>query len=82
MNPISFMFILSLLATSIFEVSLCGILGNVLDFDIIENKFQLQSPYYIYFWTNTVRKGMNLLTLNSYRLNSTPTTLLPGWLWH
>ena len=32
--------------------------GIVLDFDIIIRKFNIQLCYYIYFWMNTVEKGI------------------------
>ena len=38
-----------------------GVVANVLNCDIIVNKFKLQSCYYIHFQTNTLRKGMNPL---------------------
>ena len=34
---------------------------KVLDCDIVENKFELQSYYYVPFRTNTFEKGMNTL---------------------
>ena len=40
-----------------------GIVGNVLDCDIAESKFELQSRYYVHFWANTFRKSMNHLIL-------------------
>ena len=49
---------------------------NLLDCDMIVNKFELQSPYYIYFWTNPLGKGMNPHYPSSYGLNSTITVLL------
>ena len=39
----------------------CGIVANVLDCNITVTKFNLQSCYYIYFWTNTFEKVMNSL---------------------
>ena len=30
---------------------------------IVRSEFELQSRYYIHFWTNTLGKGMNPLTL-------------------
>ena len=35
--------------------------ANVLDCDIVVNKFELWSFHYVYFWTNTLGKGINLL---------------------
>ena len=40
-----------------------GIVANVLDCYIIVSEFELQLCYYIPFWTNTLGKGINLLTL-------------------
>ena len=37
------------------------IVVNVLECDIIVSKFELQSCYYIHFWTNTLGKGMNTI---------------------
>ena len=37
----------------------CGVVANVLDCDIILSEFEFLSPYYIYFWTYTLRKGLN-----------------------
>ena len=38
---------------------------KVLDYNIIVSKFELQPCYYIHFWTNTLGKGMNLLSLQA-----------------
>ena len=38
-----------------------GIVGNILDSDIVVSEFELLSLYYVHFWTNTFRKGMNPL---------------------
>ena len=32
---------------------------NMLDWDIVVSKFELQFNYYVHFWTNTLEKGMN-----------------------
>ena len=37
----------------------CGVVVNVLDFDTVVNKFELQSRYKVHFWTNALGKGMN-----------------------
>ena len=39
-----------------------GWVANMLDWDIIVSDFEFQSYYYIHFWTNTLRKIMNLLS--------------------
>ena len=39
----------------------CGIVANVLDYDIIVNQFKLHLCYYVHFWTNILGKGMNSL---------------------
>ena len=39
----------------------CSVVSNVLDCDVIVSEFELQKNYYIHFWINTLRKGMNLL---------------------
>ena len=36
---------------------------NVLNRDIVENKFDFQLRNYIHFQNNTIRKGMNLFIL-------------------
>ena len=58
-----------------------GIVANMLDCNITESEFKLQTHYYNHFWINTLGKGMNLLILPSYGLNSTLTVLLQRWLW-
>ena len=59
-----------------------SIVAKVLNCDIVVSEFKLQWSYYVHFWTNIVGKGINLpLPLLSYRLNSTTTALLQGWLW-
>ena len=35
-------------------------MANVLDYDIEVSEFELLSPYYVHFWTNTFGKGLNL----------------------
>ena len=52
-----------------------GVMAKVLD------SIRLQSQYYIFFWTNNFRKGMNPLYF-SYRLNNIIAVILQGWLWH
>ena len=39
----------------------CGVVGNMLDYNIIVSVFKLQLCYYINFCTNTLGKGMNHL---------------------
>ena len=58
------------------------VVANMLDCDIIVNKFKLHSCYYVHFQANTLGKGMNILILPSYVLNSTTTVFLQEWLWH
>ena len=45
---------------------------------IVVSEFELQSRYYVHFWTNILGKGINL----SYGLNSTTTVLLEERIWH
>ena len=40
-----------------------GVMVKVIDFEIVVNEFELQSHYYVHFWTNTLGKGMNPLIL-------------------
>ena len=39
--------------------TLVGVVAHEMDCDIIVHEFELQLHYYIYFWTNTLRKSMN-----------------------
>ena len=39
-----------------------GIVAKVLEYEIIVRKFKLQFHYYVHFWTNALRKGMNSIT--------------------
>ena len=36
------------------------------NYEIEVNEFELQSCYYVHFWTNTLGKGMSSLIPNSY----------------
>ena len=54
-----------------------GVMAKVLDCGLKVNKFRLQSCCYIYFQTNTVRKGMNSL-FSQLWVNSITAVLL----WH
>ena len=49
---------------------------------IVVSGFELQSRYYVHFWTNTLEKGMKPLILSIYGLNNTTSVLLKGWLWN
>ena len=49
--------------------------------DVVVSKFELQSRYYVHFWTTALEKGMNLFIL-PYGDNSVTAVLLQGWLWH
>ena len=44
----------------------CGAETNVL-----ESEFELQSRYYVHFWTNTLEKDINFIISLSYGLNNT-----------
>ena len=39
--------------------SLCCVVANLLDCNIVVCKFELQSSYYVYLWTNSLGKSMN-----------------------
>ena len=54
----------------------CSVVTNMLDCNIIVNEFELQSCYYVHFWTIMLAKSMNTFILSSYELNSTTTALL------
>ena len=43
------------------RVSPHGVVVNVLKCDIVVSEFKIQSNYYVPFWTNTYRKGVNSL---------------------
>ena len=55
-----------------------GVMVKVLDCGSVVSKFELQSLYYIHFWTNTLGKGMNPIYPPSYGLNSITSVLLKG----
>ena len=38
-----------------------AVVDNSLDGDIVVSKFEFQSRYYLHFWTDTLKKGMNSL---------------------
>ena len=44
------------------ERSFCGVVTNVLDYDIVVSEFELQSRYYVHFRTNTLRKDIDFIT--------------------
>ena len=58
--------------------SLCDIVAYVLDCDIIVSEFELQSCYYIHFWTNTFGKRHERFYPFIYELNNTAIVLLQG----
>ena len=49
--------------TQILGEGSCDIMVKVLDYVIIVKEFKLQLRYYVHFQTNTLGKGMNILTL-------------------
>ena len=51
----------------------------LLDYSLEVSEFELQSYYYVTFWTNTIGKDIETLYPPSYWLNSTPTVLLQEW---
>ena len=60
----------------------CDVVANVLDSDIVVNEFELQTHYYVHFWTNNLGKDVIYHIPISYQLISTITVLLQTWLWH
>ena len=44
-----------------YKSSLRGLVPNILDCDIVEGEFELQSRYYVHFRINTHRNCVNLL---------------------
>ena len=63
------------------EESYRSAVAKVLNCKILESKFKIQLRYCVHFRTNALRKCMKPFFFN-YRLNSTNTVLLLGWLWH
>ena len=58
-----------------------GVVPDVLDFDIVVNKFDLQSRSYVHFQNITL--GQVLTSLSPcFEVKSATTYLLQGWLWH
>ena len=54
---------------------------NLLDYDIVISKFELESRYYINFRTNTYKEMINhLLPSFTYGICSTTAVLLQEWL--
>ena len=49
--------------TEIFVMTARGMVDNVLDYNIIVNKLEHPSCYYVHFRTNTLKKGINLRIL-------------------
>ena len=39
----------------------CGVMANILNCSLAVSEFELPLYYYVYFWTNALRKGMNSL---------------------
>ena len=58
--------------------SLRDVMANVLDCDMVDRKFELQSHYYVHFQTNTLVKGMNSFIPTNNELTSSPAVLLQG----
>ena len=52
-----------------------------LDCDIIETVFEVCLYFYVYFPVNPHEKCMNPLISPNWRLKSTITVLILGWLW-
>ena len=58
-------------------------MAKVLDCSFEVNEFELQSLYYVHFWTNTFGERYELPypSLSSYWWNSITAVPLQGWLW-
>ena len=52
------------------------VVANVLDCNIKESAFKLQSFYYVYFQSNNLEKGMNPFINHTYGLNCITSVLL------
>ena len=59
------------------ESSLCSVVANALDCDIVLSKIKLQSHYYIQFWTNTLGVKYEAPYPYSHMLNSITVVLWP-----
>ena len=59
-----------------------GIMANVMNSDLTLSIFKLQSCCYVNILTNNIEKGIEPPYPPIYRLKSTTTVLLQGWLWH
>ena len=56
-----------------------NMLGKKRRCNIVVKKFELQSHYYIHFWTNALKKGMKPFSPLSCGLKITNAVLLQGW---
>ena len=62
--------------------SLRDIEDNVFDWDIILNKFELQSIDLVHFRINKLKRGIHPLISPSSKLNSATTGILRRWILH
>ena len=61
-----------------FKRKIFGVLNKMLDCDIIESDLDLQSFYYVSFWTESFGKRMDLF-INPAMLKSITNYILQGW---
>ena len=57
-----------------------GVVGNMVDCDIVVKEFKSQLQYWIHFLTNILRKGMKPLFPSQVLFNSITAVLLQEWL--
>ena len=55
-----------------------GVVANVLDYDSVKSTIELQSCYYIHFWTNALKKRYKYPYSSSYKFNSTTDIVRQG----
>ena len=52
-----------------------GVVAYVLDYDIVVDKFELKSCYYVLFWTNALGNDTNSLIPSGYELSNLGSVL-------
>ena len=58
----------------------CSIVANMLDWNIVVSKFELQSQYYVHFQINILGERYEPSYSLRYGLNGTTSVLLQGWI--
>ena len=57
---------------------LCGVVAELLDYDMVVSEFELKSRYYVHFRTNNLLEGMNTQIPQS----NNAIAVLQEWLWY